>query len=91
MEKTKKRAKIWLCIGLVLMLLSGIVVSLIQTGGGSIEMKELKLETDAGYSMSAYLFIPENATEDTPAPAIVTSHGYLNNKQTMLSLHGVDL
>lgn len=81
MEKTKKRAKIWLCIGLVLMLLSGIVVSLIQTGGGSIEMKELKLETDAGYSMSAYLFIPENATEDTPAPAIVTSHGYLNNKE----------
>ena len=81
MDKTKKRAKIWLCIGLALMLLSGIVVSLIQTGSGSIEMKELKLETDAGYAMSAYLFIPENATEDTPAPAIVTSHGYLNNKE----------
>lgn len=81
MEKTKKRAKIWLCIGLALMLLSGIVVSLIQTGSGSIEMKELKIETDAGYAMSAYLFIPENATAETPAPAIVTSHGYLNNKE----------
>lgn len=81
MEKTKKRAKIWLCIGLALMLLSGIVVSMVQTGSGSIEMKELKIETDAGYAMSAYLFIPENATAETPAPAIVTSHGYLNNKE----------
>ena len=81
MEKTKKRAKIWLCIGLALMLLSGIVVSMVQTGSGSIEMKELKLETDAGYAMSAYLFIPENATAATPAPAVVTSHGYLNNKE----------
>lgn len=81
MDKTKKRAKIWLCIGLALMLISGIVVSLIQTGSGSIEMKELKFETDRGYAMSAYLFIPENATEETPAPAIVTSHGYLNNKE----------
>ena len=81
MEKTKKRAKIWLCIGIVLMLLSGIVVSVIQTGSGSIDMKELKIETDRGYAMSAYLFVPENATEETPAPAIVTSHGYLNNKE----------
>lgn len=63
------------------MLLSGIVVSMVQTGSGSIEMKELKIETDAGYAMSAYLFIPENATAETPAPAIVTSHGYLNNKE----------
>ena len=81
MEKTKKRAKIWLCIAIALMLLSGIVVSMVQTGSGSIEMKELKIETDAGYAMSAYLFIPENATAETPAPAIVTSHGYLNNKE----------
>lgn len=81
MEKTKKRAKIWLCIGLALMLLCGIVVNLIQTGNGSIDMKELKIETDAGYAMSAYLFIPENATSETPAPAVVTSHGYLNNKE----------
>lgn len=81
MEKTKKRAKIWLCIGLVLMLLCGIVVSYVQTDGGKVEMKELKIQTDYGYAMSAYLFIPENATTETPAPAVVTSHGYLNNKE----------
>ena len=62
MEKLKKRAKIWLCIGIALMLLSAIVVSAVQTSGGTVTMKELMIETDKGYNMSAYLMIPENAT-----------------------------
>lgn len=81
MEKLKKRAKIWLCIGIALMLLSAIVVSAVQTSGGKVTMKELMIETDKGYNMSAYLMIPENATAENPAPAVVTSHGYLNNKE----------
>ena len=81
MEKAKKGAKILLCVSLLLMLLCGIVVSAVQTDGGKVTMKELNIETDEGYSMSAYLFIPDTATADNPAPAIVTSHGYLNNKE----------
>ncbi|MBR6029835.1 MAG: alpha/beta fold hydrolase [Clostridia bacterium] len=81
MEKTRKTAKLWLCISLALILLSGIVVSAVQTSGYTVVMKELNIETDAGYSMSAYLFIPPNATAETPAPGIVCSHGYLNNKE----------
>ena len=80
-EKVKKQAKIWLCISIALMLLASIVVSAIQTNGGHVTMKELNIETDLGYSMSAYLFIPETATAETPAPAVVVSHGYLNNKE----------
>ncbi|MBR5560925.1 MAG: alpha/beta hydrolase [Clostridia bacterium] len=81
MEKAKNRAKIWLCLSLVLMLLCGIVVSYVQTSGGKVEMRELMFETDSGYTMSAYLLVPETATAENPAPAIVTSHGYLNNKE----------
>ena len=81
MKKVKKQAKIWLCISIALMLLASIVVSAIQTNGGHVTMKELNIETDLGYSMSAYLFIPETATAETPAPAVVVSHGYLNNKE----------
>ncbi len=81
MENVKKKAKIWLCIGMALMLLCMIVVSVVQTGGGKIHMEELKFETESGYAMSAYLFVPENASIENPAPAIVTSHGYLNNKE----------
>ena len=81
MEKAKKTAKILLCLSLILMLSCGIVVSYVQTSGGQVIMQELMLETDSGYAMSAYLFIPKTATAENPAPAIVTSHGYLNNKE----------
>lgn len=81
MEKTKKTAKIFLCVSLILMLLCGIVVHAVQTSGGQVVMKELTIETDSGYTMSAYLLIPKTATAENPAPAVVTSHGYLNNKE----------
>jgi len=81
MEKAKKGTRLLLCLSLLLMLLSGIVVSCVQTSGGTVTMKELNFETDEGYSMSAYLFVPKTATAESPAPAIVTSHGYLNNKE----------
>ncbi len=81
MEKTKKTAQIILCISLALMLLCGIVVNAVQTSGGKVAMRELTIETDSGYTMSAYLLVPKTATAENPAPAIVTSHGYLNNKE----------
>lgn len=81
MENTKKRTKIMLIVSIALMLVCGIAVYAIQTHTGKVTMKELNIETDAGYSMSAYLFIPNEATSDNPAPAIVVSHGYLNNKE----------
>ena len=81
MEKTKKTAQIVLCISLALMLLCGIVVNVVQTSGGKVVMRELTIETDSGYTMSAYLLVPKTATAENPAPAIVTSHGYLNNKE----------
>ena len=64
MEKVKKTAKLFLCISLALMLLCGIVVSAVQTSGGDVVMKELNIETDSGYTMSAYLLIPKTATKE---------------------------
>lgn len=81
MEKTKKRAKIWLCIAIALMLISMIGASLVQTDFGNVTIKQLSIETDAGFMMDCDLYIPDNATEENPAPAIVTSHGNYNNKE----------
>lgn len=81
MEKAKKGSQVMLCISIILMLICGIVVSKVQTNGGKVSMKELNIMTDEGYAMSAYLFVPNTATKETPAPAVVTSHGYLNNKE----------
>ncbi len=81
MDQVKKKAKIWLCIAIALLLLSMIVASAVQTSGGKVEMKRLYLETDAGFTMSAYIFVPKTATAENPAPAVVTSHGAFNNKE----------
>jgi len=81
MNNTKKKATIWLCIAIGLMLLSMIVVSVIQTDGGKVTIKELYWETKEGIAISANLYVPENATIENPAPAVVTSHGAFNNKE----------
>ena len=89
MAKTKKRNVI-LAISLVLMLLSCIFTSMIQTNFGSVTVKEINWVTDNGYTMNAWVFIPDGATAETPAPAVVTSHGMFNNKG-MQDLNFVEL
>lgn len=81
MEKAKKVAKRLLCISIVLMLLSMTVVSLVQTNFGKVTIKQLTVETDQGWMMDADLYIPDTATAENPAPAIVCSHGNYNNKE----------
>lgn len=58
MEQTKKRAKVWLCIAIALMLLSMVVVSTVQTAGGKVTIKDLRWETTVGVQMSGLLFVP---------------------------------
>ncbi|MBE5909920.1 alpha/beta hydrolase [Pseudobutyrivibrio sp.] len=90
MEKVKRQASILLIVSIILMLISGIVVSLVQTNFGHVTVKHLYWETEAGRAISANLYIPDNATADSPAPAVVTSHGYLNNKE-MQDINSVEL
>ena len=88
MAKTKRN--IILVASVVLMLISCIFASMIQTNFGKVEVKEINWVTHNGYTMNAWLFIPENATAETPAPAVVTSHGMFNNK-SMQDLNFVEL
>ena len=85
-----KNRNVILMISVVLMLVSCIFTSLIQTNGGSVTIEEINWVTDNGYTMNAWVFIPENATAETPAPAGVTSHGMFNNK-SMQDLNFVEL
>ena len=79
--KTGKLPKVLLCAAIVVLFVSMIGASLVQSDFGSVQIKDLSIMTDAGWTMSAELFIPSNATADNPAPAIVTSHGNYNNKE----------
>ena len=73
----RDNAKRMLLISLVLMIVSMIATNIIQTNGGTIEVKTISFESISGHTLSAKLFIPENATEETPAPTVVYAHGWL--------------
>ena len=77
----KKTPKFWLIISLVICLVSSVGASVFQTDFGSVDYQDLTITTDSGHTLDALLLIPENATAETPAPAIVVSHGWYNNRE----------
>lgn len=85
----KNKAKAWLCIALALILIGACIAGLIQSNFGSVRIVDTVIETNTG-TLTGYLLIPNSATASSPAPAIVTSHGYLNNKE-MQDLNYVEL
>lgn len=81
MEQRKRKAIKGLIISIVLMLVSMLGASLVQTSGGKVSVKELQWETSAGFKMSGLLFRPKDASIENPAPAVITCHGMYNNKE----------
>ncbi|WP_062210288.1 alpha/beta hydrolase family protein [Demequina oxidasica] len=76
-----KRNSFWLILSLVLVLISAVGASLVQTNGGKVAIKDMQWETSSGRMLNALLFKPENATVENPAPAVVVSHGWWNNRE----------
>ena len=85
----QKQSRTLLVISLVLVLISILVSGAVQTSFGTVEVREISLVTRVG-TLTGYLLVPNTATVDTPAPAIVTSHGYLNNRE-MQDINYVEL
>jgi hypothetical protein len=88
MEKARKTAKVWLWIAVALMLISMIVVSIVQTGGGNVTIKELFVETDDGIALAANLYIPKAATPRIRRLPLlpVTAYSTIKRCKTLTSL-----
>lgn len=73
--KTKKQklTVILLCISILLMLLSSIGASLIQTDFGKVEVTEFKIPTNNGRWISGTLFKPKYASAESPVPLVVSA------------------
>jgi pimeloyl-ACP methyl ester carboxylesterase len=67
--------------GLVLIVAGGLLAHLTQTSGG-IRVEDVRFKGAGGNTMSALLYIPPNATAQTPAPGILAVHGYINSRET---------
>jgi pimeloyl-ACP methyl ester carboxylesterase len=67
--------------GMILILAGGVLAWLTQTAGG-IRIEDIRFKGAKGNTMSALLYIPPNATAQTPAPGILAVHGYINSRET---------
>jgi len=67
--------------GLILILVGGLLAHLTQTSGG-IKIQDVRFKGAKGNTMSALLYIPPNATAQTPAPGVLAVHGYINSRET---------
>ncbi len=67
--------------GLILILAGGLLAHLTQTSGG-IKIQDIRFEGAKGNTMSALLYIPPNASVQTPAPGILAVHGYIKSRET---------
>ena len=80
--KPAVRRKPWLAaVGIALILAGSLLAWLIQTSGG-VRVADVRFAGTGGLTMSALLYIPPNATPQTPAPGILAVHGYMNSRET---------
>ncbi len=89
-QKKKRSAVFWLCIALVLCLISCIGASLLQTDFGNVQILKFKIPTDNGKWVAGTMFRPVSATAENKVPIVITSHGYLNNNE-MQDISGIEL
>ena len=77
------RGAIWLLIvALALVVGGGWLAHSVQTDGGRVEVRDVRFAASNGFLYSAKLYVPENATAETPAPGVVAIHGYINSRET---------
>ena len=68
--------RFWVILLALVLFISGFsIASYSETSGGTVRVDRVDFVTDEGYKMSAKLYIPKNATVDTPAPGILTIPG----------------
>lgn len=92
-----KRAWIMLGIALAVILVSSFLACLVQSAGFKVKVYDLRDVTNTGVVMtssgeapvkgevkSGILFVPKKASADNKLPAVVLTHGYLNNRELQL-------
>ena len=67
--------------GVILIFAGGLLAYVTRTSGG-IRIEDVRFKGANGNTMSALLYVPPNATAQTPAPGILAVHGYINSRET---------
>ncbi len=68
-------------VGVALILIGALLAYFTETANG-IRIQDIRFTGAKGNTMSALLYIPANATAQTPAPGVLAVHGYINSRET---------
>ncbi len=77
--KHRRNVRIGFCITLVILLLASFINWGIVTSWGDVRVDRIKVIGTDGAEYSALVYVPKNATNKTPAPAILCFHGNAGN------------
>lgn len=70
-------------LGALALILAGNVLAWsVQSGMGTIDVHDVRWQDAEARTMSALLYIPPGATAQSPAPAVLAVHGYINSRET---------
>jgi pimeloyl-ACP methyl ester carboxylesterase len=75
-----KRA--WKLIVGALLVIAGSVASFAVMTAGGVDVRDVRIPMEDGGALAAHLYVPPNATPETPAPAVLAVHGYINSRET---------
>ena len=71
-----------LLLALILVFGGGYLAWRVQTAGGTVRVEDVRFMGDDGTMMSGLLYVPPNASAESPAPGILAIHGYINSRET---------
>lgn len=74
----KKQAVRFFCVTLAILLVSSIFIWGFQTSWGNVTIERVTLTGDDGCTISTLAYIPQNATNESPAPLVLIMHGRSN-------------
>lgn len=69
-------------ISLIMIFAGGMLAAVVQTGAGSIDVRDIRFQSASGATLSALLYVPDSATPANPAPGVLAVHGYINSRET---------
>lgn len=79
----KSKAKIALIIALCVCLISMVAQNLLATSGGRVTIHRISMQTESGLTLAGDLYVPDTATAENPAPAVVLTHGSWKSREVM--------
>lgn len=88
--KSKNTYLKFLYLALVLVLAGSLLAGLVNTDFGKVKVTEVTYISEDGARFHSLLYVPESATVENPAPAVVAAHGY-NNTAEVQTINAVEL